>query len=353
MRIFPVPARIGWLVCALVGIADAALIHLLGFSVATGGMLLRNLLLLLLLGGFSAFYASRPLTHRLALFTSAILFIAVYSIAIVLLSYLTAAADLPLADRSFVAMDRALGFDWQGWLAWVSAHPDLGTALAYAYESSMPQVVLALAILAALRHRDALSEYLSLFWLTTVATILLAALLPAAGAYEYLKPDPHLYGHLSPEGGIAHIRQFLGLRDGSFRTIDLTDLNGLVAFPSFHTALAVITAWSLRQVPLIRYPAFLLNGLVILSTPTQGGHYLVDIVGGGMLAAACILLHRAPVRAALAASLSPRRPFSRLAAEKASHVAGEDAGAHDEQSIRTRPRPERGQSPVADAAFLP
>lgn len=352
MRVFPVPTRIGWSICLLVAAFDAALIFALHFSISADGTLLRNVALLVLLAGFSALYAGRPATHNLAVFTSAILYVAVYSIAIVLLSYLLATADMPLLDGLFVRLDKALGFDWQGWLAWMGGHPRLGMALAYAYESQMPQVVLALVLLSFLKHHEALSEYLTLFWLTTVATIVLAALLPAAGAYEYFKPDPRLYAALSPEGGIAHVHQFLGLRDGSFRTIDLTDLNGLVAFPSFHTALAVITAWAFWRVSLVRYIGLLLNGIVVLSTPTQGGHYLVDVIAGGGLAVLFILLVRSPFWAGLTDFLSLPLSFSSFGENNASLAVGADAEADDEQSIRTRSRQEPGQFPASDAAFV-
>ncbi|HEY4344714.1 MAG TPA: phosphatase PAP2 family protein [Parvibaculum sp.] len=345
MRPFPVPTRTGWAVCFVVALLDAILIFARDFTVLADGTLLRNIALLALLAAFSAYYARQPNTQRLAVLTSGILYVAAYSIAIVLASYLTAAMNMPLLDATFARADAVLGFDWTAWLAWVNAHPLIGTALAYAYETSMPQVVVAIVLLSLMKRDAALSEYLNLFWMTTVATIILAALLPAAGAYDFLKPAPQLYSNLSPEGGIAHVHQFFGLRDGSLRAINLVELNGLVSFPSFHTALAIITAWAFWTIPWLRFPAISLNAVVILSTPTQGGHYLVDVIGGGVLALFFILLCRPSVRHALAGFLSPRRRFSTV-------DACNGAESYDGQSIRNRSRQESGEPSAADAAVV-
>ena len=312
MRSFPVPTSVGWWVCLIVALLDATLIMALNFSVAADWTLLRSVVLLVLLAGFTVWYARRPSTHRLAVLCSAVIYLAVYSIAIVLMSYLFAAADMPLVDATFVGADRALGFDWMSWLSWINEHPRLGIILAYAYQSSMPQVACVLVLLAFTNHHDHLSEFLTLFWLTTVTTIALSALLPAIGAYEYFQPARSLYENLTPSGGIAHIDQVLGLRNGTDRVIDLANLNGLVAFPSFHTQLAVITTWAFWRVPLFRYPAAVLNGLVVMSTPTQGGHYLVDILAGGSLAILFILFLRPSMRGTIANCLSLSRPLVTL-----------------------------------------
>lgn len=312
MRPFPLPTALGWWICLTVAVTDVVLIQTLNFSVKADWTLLRSAVLLALLAGFTIWYARRPSTYRLAVCTSAIIYLAIYSIAVVLMSYLFAAADMPLADATFVNADRALGFDWMGWLSWVNNHPGLGIILAYAYQSSMPQVACVLVLLAFTNHHGHLSEFLTLFWLTTVTTITISALLPAFGAYEYFHPARHLYENLAPSGGIAHIDQVLGLRNGTDRIIDLANLNGLVAFPSFHTQLAVITTWAFWRVPLFRYPAAILNGLVVMSTPTQGGHYLVDILAGGSLAILFILFLRPSMRTAVANCLSLSRPLVTL-----------------------------------------
>jgi membrane-associated phospholipid phosphatase len=67
-------------------------------------------------------------------------------------------------------------------------------------------------------------------------------------------------------------------------------VKGLVGFPSFHTAQAVIVAWYARRLGILFYPFLVLNILVIISTPIQGGHHVVDVMGGFAVAAFAIWL---------------------------------------------------------------
>ena len=57
---------------------------------------------------------------------------------------------------------------------------------------------------------------------------------------------------------------------GTFRSIPLDNLEGLITFPSFHTAGAIMFIWALRKVPYVRWPAIALNAALIASTPIDG-----------------------------------------------------------------------------------
>jgi membrane-associated phospholipid phosphatase len=62
--------------------------------------------------------------------------------------------------------------------------------------------------------------------------------------------------------------------------------------PSFHTILGVLFAYALRHVRYIFSFSVALNLVMIASTPTQGGHYLADLLGGLAVAAATIAIVR-------------------------------------------------------------
>jgi len=69
-------------------------------------------------------------------------------------------------------------------------------------------------------------------------------------------------------------------------------VQGIVIFPSFHAALAVICAasgWRFRRGRLIFVCA---NALIVAASPAFGGHYFVDIAAGITLAALTILAVR-------------------------------------------------------------
>ena len=79
------------------------------------------------------------------------------------------------------------------------------------------------------------------------------------------------------------------VRDGSLRQLSLTALTGLVTFPSFHTAAAVLYLWAFWPVRWIGPAAVAINVVMVLATPICGGHYLVDVFAGIGIAVASIL----------------------------------------------------------------
>jgi membrane-associated phospholipid phosphatase len=77
--------------------------------------------------------------------------------------------------------------------------------------------------------------------------------------------------------------------------IDLSSLQGVVSFPSFHTMLGVMTIYALRDTRWIMIPVLVVNGAMIVSTMPVGGHHLSDVLAGAGLTLGAILLVRRPL----------------------------------------------------------
>ena len=80
------------------------------------------------------------------------------------------------------------------------------------------------------------------------------------------------------------------IRAGLWTTLDFNKVDGIVTFPSFHAALAVVFPFAVRRVRWALTIMVPLNALMLLSTPTVGGHYLADTVAGVLLALISIAL---------------------------------------------------------------
>lgn len=52
--------------------------------------------------------------------------------------------------------------------------------------------------------------------------------------------------------------------------------------PSYHTTIALLLIHAYRQLRLFRW-VLALNILMLISTPINGGHYLVDMLGSGVV----------------------------------------------------------------------
>lgn len=220
------------------------------------------------------------------------------------LSYAVAVPALPLQDALFARLDTALGFDWNAFLAFVSASPALTSVLIVAYHSSMAQIIGLVLALGLLGHVARLQRFLVAYALSALVVIGVSGLLPAVGAYVFHAPNPAQSG-MTELAGIWHLAHFEALREGRLTVIDLRTMEGIVTFPSFHTVLAVLTAWGAWVLRWARWPMVGLNAVVIVGTLPEGGHYLVDLIAGGAIAVAAIaVVSRLPAERAA--------PFARV-----------------------------------------
>lgn len=198
-----------------------------------------------------------------------------------MLSYLVTSTGAPLVDGSLAAWDRALGFDWIACWRWFEAHPGIRAALKHAYYSGLVQLMAVVLVLGMTGRAAQLAEFMRLFILATLVTIAFSGLWPAAGAWKHYA--------VGTAFDLASISHFEPLRSGVLREISLGAAQGLISFPSLHAAMAVLLAHSMRRTRL--FPVFaVLNAAMLVSTPIEGGHYLVDVLAGVALAGMLIVL---------------------------------------------------------------
>jgi membrane-associated phospholipid phosphatase len=287
MRFRVYPSIALWMLLAAIAAADLVVMAGGGFRVigSTAPGILAVAAAAVLLGyGYTVL---RP-DERLAALGFGAGYLIAYTLAAALLSYFGTSLALPLLDGELARLDAALGLDWMAMLERANAWPLWGGLLRVVYATSMPQVVLVILTLATTRQLTRLADFLSLFTATSLITIVVSSLLPAAGAFVHFDPPAVLRTVVGRDAGIWHLTQFEALRSGAMRAIDPAVIEGLVTFPSFHTALATITAWALWNTRWLALPALALNALVIVSTVPVGGHYFIDVFAGLAIAGAAI-----------------------------------------------------------------
>src|ERR1700724_4307275 len=109
-------------------------------------------------------------------------------------------------------------------------------------------------------------------------------LVPAAGAFVYFEPAQQLFDNFAAGREMwPFLDAFNALRDGSLTKINISSVQGVVSFPSFHTMLGIITTYALRDTRALLIPAIVLNGTMIVSTLPVGGHYLADVLVGAAI----------------------------------------------------------------------
>lgn len=195
-----------------------------------------------------------------------------------LLAYAAATLRLPYRDAELLAIDRWLGLDLRSYMDFVNSHPRLAVLSVLVYLSMMWQPAIIFVALA-LNHRiERLHSFAVALIISLLITVVIFALVPALGWYGYLRIEPTAFPKLQLFWNFAaHID---AVRSGELRAIPLGDLRGIISFPSYHTAVAVLAIWAVWPVRFMRWPMLILNVLMAASAPIEGAHYFVDILGG-------------------------------------------------------------------------
>jgi membrane-associated phospholipid phosphatase len=213
--------------------------------------------------------------------------------ALVTYSYLATAAALPLRDDVLAAIDVDLGFHWPSFLSVVNASPLFFKVLTTAYDSIEPVGIGMIIWLALFRRGERLAEFIAVLSVTVIALCVVMLMVPAAGAFAFYQPAPELYANLAPAGAMwTFSREFTMLRNGSLSVIDLAATTGVVSFPSFHTILAIVTVYPLRDTRWLMRAVMAVNGTMIVATMPVGGHHLADVLAGAAVAVGAIIVVR-------------------------------------------------------------
>lgn len=206
------------------------------------------------------------------------------------LTYVASVTNWPLQDRTLLAIDRALGMDPQTIARYVNDHDWLSGLLVRSY-TLIKIILLAIPVVLALTSRFVrLQVFVFAFSLTLILTLLISTFTPAVGTYYGLNIDPAQFASLDTSMYQAQLRDIMALRDGSLRHLELFKITGVVSFPSFHAASAVLYIWALWPVRYLGGAAVALNILMMASTPVIGAHYMIDVFGGVALAVVGICL---------------------------------------------------------------
>jgi len=123
--------------------------------------------------------------------------------------------------------------------------------------------------------------------LTVFATAIISALVPAIGTYQQYGLAAET-ASFKATGYLIQLDRLPVARDGTLRVLNLSQIGGIVTFPSFHAAVAMITMWGLWCLWWMRPLALITMGGMLIATPLLGGHYFVDVMAGVVVAAVAI-----------------------------------------------------------------
>jgi membrane-associated phospholipid phosphatase len=179
-------------------------------------------------------------------------------------------------------IDQALGFDWAGYKALLESNPRFLAVVHQCYASILIQNMALPAALIVFGRLGWARVFMNCYALGAALNITVAMLVPAIDAQAYYVL--HALEHLTPTTGVAITDDYIALRDGALTTLDFAKLTGIVSFPSFHTYLGLLYSFCVWPFRRLRWAMIPVNALMIVATPKFGLHFLVDVIGGAVLA---------------------------------------------------------------------
>ena len=215
------------------------------------------------------------------------------SIAILFYSYATVRPALPLVDPLLANADAMIGFHVPSVVAWIDQSRLLSWTFELTYNALGPQLLALPIALALWGRRQAACDLLLGYALICVAGCTISIYFPAIEAFAHYGIGISDLKHLSGAFGYHFHASFFAARHDEVFVLPLGMTSGVISFPSIHAALAILCGYMAWQLPLLRYPGFVLNALMFVSTVPVGAHYAVETLTGGMLACAVIWAMRA------------------------------------------------------------
>lgn len=208
--------------------------------------------------------------------------------AIIFSTFLAIRLNLPLADDLLSKADRMLGFDWLGLIRFVDQNRVLVLLLGASYVSFSAQVFGIPLLLTLTGHANRARQMLFCFGTICLIACAVSVFFPAAGAFVAYMPERLV--NLDPGFVNQFLPSFHAVRSDPGFVLRPQNAEGIVTFPSVHAAVALLGMWGAWRLVWLRIPIVALNVLMMLSTFTHGGHYLVDVLAGSALAVITIVL---------------------------------------------------------------
>jgi membrane-associated phospholipid phosphatase len=250
----------------------------------------RLAVLALLLWVGAVFYDRVRKAPSIAAMLSGTAFLIAFSAGFSVLNYFLLNVAHARIDTQLAAVDRAIGMDWPAMMAAFAPHPVVNGLLRVCYESVLPQVALLVIGLSWQGQLQKLHAFCVALAIGAALTVAVWTMFPSFGAFSVYSLPPAISAHLSLSLDQHYAHELVQLLANGPGRISPSEVKGLIGFPSFHAAMALLVVWYGRTLPTIRWPLVVWNALVLVATPIQGGHHVVDVLGGLVVVAISIAL---------------------------------------------------------------
>ncbi len=187
--------------------------------------------------------------------------------------YLPMRHAIPLADPLLARLDHGMGFDDGALVAWTRARPAVLHLSGFVYDTLNVLCVLAVIATSFLGRVERAQNLLVAIIVGVFVTVVVAYFFPAIGPWE-----TSAFAPTADQASCGRVIRVL--QGGALYTVDMASPDAIIATPSWHVILAVLSAIALRTVRVIGLFSAAWAALIVVSTLTTGWHYLADVLAG-------------------------------------------------------------------------
>ncbi len=268
-----------WLFIALAASTAWALSQFLPIEIDLGELLVPTIGLVIL-GTAGIYYRNRD-ADSIVLCIVTLIQMTCFSAAVSLLIYEMTMLRMPLRDSWLIEFDSAIGYSAKAVADWIRSRPLIDHFSTWCYQFIIPLSAVTVISLAFLSQRRLLEQFALQFMLGTFVCGIFAGYFPAHGPLYGFGIKPYDWQQ-------NYLNHVWALRSGDTFEFSWPNADGLVTFPSFHTAWAImlLLVWR-QQSRWLSVPVGMVCVLIVIATLTTGEHYACDVIGGCVLAAIC------------------------------------------------------------------
>lgn len=195
-------------------------------------------------------------------------------------NYLLLPVRFPPIDSYLSSLDAHLGYDWASLVAWMSQYPTAADLLRTVYFTSLAQLLITILVLGFCGRRRTLHHFLLTGIFGALAAITFWAFFPSFGPSTLFPLSQLSEDTISLAVGPAYGAELSRVAEHGTNYVTPQNVLGLIAFPSVHAIMACMSVYFLGRIRIVGVPIIALNILMVPAILVQGGHHLVDLIGG-------------------------------------------------------------------------
>lgn len=228
--------------------------------------------------------------ERIALVATVIGLFAPWSFVVSIFNILLLPRQNAAIDALLVQWDAMLGYSWPEFCAWYAQYPMLVDITRGVYKLTLLQLLFTLMFLGLANDKRRLHTAALALIFTSLVTVFFWALFPSNGASAYWTLDPEIDRLVRPVVDSAYGAELKRQLVESVASISQIKAKGMIAFPSFHTIMALMTLIAVWPYWIPRVLLLAVNAILLPGILAFGGHHLMDVFGGAAVTVACWLV---------------------------------------------------------------